>query len=56
MPRGCKLFEIKSSFWPAQIVKEASGEECKDFDEKKSPSKETDSFDFNHPRFWDEKK
>lgn len=56
MPRGCRLYDIKSSFWPSQIVKEASGAECPDWEEKKGPPKEADPFDFNNPRFWDEKK
>lgn len=55
MPRGCKLFDIKTSFWPAQIVKDASGEECADFEQKKGPPKEEDPFDFNNPRFWEKK-
>lgn len=56
MPRGCKLFDIKTAQWPTDIVKASSGEDCIDFEEKKGPQKEADPFDFNDERFWREKK
>lgn len=55
MPRGCKLFDIKSAHMPSVIVKDASGAECIDFEPKKSPPKEEDPFDFNNPKFWEKK-
>lgn len=33
-PRGCKLFGFKSKQMPSVLVQQATGAQCKNFDEK----------------------
>jgi len=34
-PNGCKLFEFKTRRLPSQLVKESTGDNCKNYIEKK---------------------
>jgi len=34
-PRGCRLFEFKTSKLPSQLVRESTGDHCKNYVEKK---------------------
>ncbi|MGE5677485.1 MAG: uracil-DNA glycosylase [Pseudomonadota bacterium] len=36
-PKGCKLFEIKSRRMPSDVVREATGESCRNYAEKRKP-------------------
>lgn len=38
-PKGCKLFGFKSRQLPSVLVKQATGSECKNFEEKLKNSK-----------------
>lgn len=53
-PRGCNLYQIKSSQMPSIIVKQATGHECTEFELHPNQAKknEKDKLDFNDPKFW----
>ncbi len=48
-PKGCKAYGIKSKNFPSIIVKQASGEDCLKFEEKK---KKNNTLDLNDKRLW----
>lgn len=39
LPKGCKLFGFKSRQLPSVLVKQATGAECKNYEEKLKNSK-----------------
>lgn len=54
-PRGCKLYQFRSTTMPYVLVKQSTGHDCTSFQEKKSKKEEEDSQakkDFNDPKYW----
>ncbi len=50
-PRACRIYQIKSSSIPSQIVKQANnGAECIGFEPK--PQKQNKPKDLNDSRYW----
>jgi len=54
LPRGCKLYGLRSAQFPEQVVKKESGSECLGFEARKSgdPKKVKTVRDLNDPRYW----
>ena len=53
LPRGCKLFGIKSVQIPSVLVKKESGGDCKGFElHPKHKGKKPSEIDLNDPRYW----
>lgn len=52
-PRGCKLFNFKSTNMPYILVKQSTGHDCTSFEEKSNqPNKKDEKIDFNDPKYW----
>jgi hypothetical protein len=54
-PRGCKLFNFKSTTMPYILVKQSTGHDCNSFEEKKKQGQEenkVEKTDFNDPKYW----
>ena len=54
-PRGCKLYQFKSTLMPYVLVKSTTGSDCTSFQEKKKKSGDNDGGgkkDFNDPKYW----
>ncbi len=55
LPRGCKLYGMKTAQFPEIIVKRESGSDCLGFEERKRArpeSKTTRDRDLNDPSLW----
>ncbi len=55
LPRGCKLYGMKTAQFPDVIVKKESGSECLGFEERKraqQASKTAANRDLNDPSLW----
>lgn len=52
-PRGCKLFNFKSTTMPYILVKQSTGHDCTAFEEKKKHQEDKEEkIDFNDPKYW----
>lgn len=53
-PRGCKLFNFKSTVMPYVLVKQSTGHDCTSFEEKQTKATEAkkEKIDFNDPKYW----
>ncbi|MBC7714216.1 MAG: uracil-DNA glycosylase [Rhizobacter sp.] len=56
-PRGCKLYQFKSTLLPYVLVKQSTGKDCTAFEEKKSGGGNDEDGgngkkDFNDPKYW----
>lgn len=57
-PRGCKLYQFKSTLMPYVLVKQSTGKDCTAFEEKsKKPGDGNEGEgggkkDFNDPKYW----
>lgn len=56
-PRGCKLYQFKSSLMPYILVKQSTGKDCLSFEEKPNKAGNNDGEgdekkDFNDPKYW----
>jgi hypothetical protein len=53
-PRGCKLYQFKSTIMPYVLVKQSTGSACPSFEEaaKRNESKDLAKVDFNDPKYW----
>lgn len=53
-PKGCRIYKIKSTTMPSQIVKRANnGVDCIGFEEKKkNNSTDSKKKDLNDPKLW----
>ena len=53
-PKGCRIYKIKSSTMPSQIVKQANGgADCLGFEAKENKSTEKKiGKDLNDPKLW----
>ena len=49
LPRGCKLFGIKSKTFPSLLVKQQTGEECEGYEPRRASEKK---LDLNDPDLW----
>lgn len=55
-PRGCRLYQFKSTQIPAVLVKQESGQDCQGFQKRVSMDEKNKSekggIDFNDPKYW----
>lgn len=51
-PRGCKLFGFKSTLMPYILVKQSTGSDCSNFEEKLTKKEDDGKKDFNDPKYW----
>jgi hypothetical protein len=58
-PRGCKLFNFKGATMPYVMVKQATGNDCSHFEEKKRPGGSDNQdengdkkINLNDPKYW----
>lgn len=60
-PRGCKLYQFKSTLLPYILVKQSTGKDCTAFEEKLKAGGSDDGDkggdksgkkDFNDPKYW----
>jgi hypothetical protein len=52
LPRGCKLYGIKTMQMPSLAVKRESGSKCAGYEQKKHFQKKKESLDLNDPSLW----
>ena len=55
-PRGCKLYQFKSTLMPYVLVKQSTGKSCTAFEEKSRKNGDDEGGggkkDFNDPKYW----
>jgi hypothetical protein len=54
MPRGCRLYQFKSTQIPALVVKRESGEDCKGFTPRAKNQRPNGYKNLNDPKMWGE--
>ena len=55
-PRGCKLYQFKSTTMPYILVRQSTGKDCHSFEERTKKSGDdhdgSEKKDFNDPKYW----
>jgi hypothetical protein len=56
-PRGCKLYQFKSTLMPYVLVKQSTGKNCTAFEERpknhgNDEGQKDGKKDFNDPKYW----